>query len=81
MNEQDKTLFDFAEQVRRKAHEIMIMGVGGSEEVMQAGAVACEILQLAAQMKTYAEMRVTLGDPARYSLQELSTSAPSGFDE
>ena len=80
MNEQDKTLFDFAEQVRRKAHEIMIMGVGGSEEVMQAGAVACDILQMAVRMKTYAEMRGTLGDPNRYDLQELAQTS-SGFDE
>ena len=79
MNEQDKTLFDFAEQVRRKSLAIMALPVSGRDRTEDAGLMALEIMNLAMKMKTYAEMRETLNDPGRYDLSALPERA--AFDE
>ena len=75
MNEQDKTLFDFAESVRRTAFHIAAQA-GGNERV---ATMAGELCSRAAKMKTYAQMRETLNDPARYDLTALPDKAL--FDE
>ena len=78
MNEQDKTLYDFAEQVRRKS--LRIMSLPETARITEdAGAMALEIMNLAMQMKHYAQERETLASPDRYDLAALPAS--SAFDE
>ena len=55
MNEQDKTLYDFAEQVRRKALAIMAYPASGRDRTEDAGLAALDIMQLAMKMKTFAQ--------------------------
>ena len=79
MNRDQQALYDFAEQVRQKAHFIMSLGVGGDTRAKEAGAVAAQIVSMAAQAKTAAQMQETLEDPERYDLATLPASSP--FDE
>ena len=77
MNEQDKTLFEFAESVRRTAFHIAAQA-GENERV---ATMAGELCSRAAKMKAYAQERETLGNPNRYNLTELAASPGAKFDE
>ena len=79
MNKDRQDLNDFAEKVRQRMTHIMGAANGGRAEL--CGEIAAEVCGMAARMKTYASVAESLDNPARYSLRDLSTSAPSGFDE
>ena len=79
MNKDRQDLNDFAEKVRQRMTHIMGAANGGRAEL--CGEIAAEVCGMAARMKTYAQVAESLDNPARYSLRDLSTYAPSGFDE
>ena len=75
MNEQEQTLFDFAEQVRKTAFHIAAQ----SSDNPRVAAMAGELCSKAAQMKNFAKMKDTMSDPDRYDLASLPIV--SAFDE
>ena len=79
MNKDRQDLYDFAEKVRQRMTHIM--GAANGKRAELCGEIAAEVCGMAARMKTYATVAESLDNPDRYSLQELATSAPAGFDE